>query len=78
MGVWNRIKSWEPELTERVGKVGVWKRLDLALLGGTKGMKAVWGREDAKVERQKDWRGKRKPAWGAGYRPMKWMSGRAV
>lgn len=54
MGVWNRIKSWKPELTERVGKVGVWKRLDLALLGGTKGMKAVWGREDAKVERQKD------------------------
>lgn len=53
MGVWNRIKSWMPELTERVGKVGVWKRLDLALLKGTKGMQAIWGWEEAKVEGRK-------------------------
>lgn len=71
MGVWNRIKSWKPALIEQVGKVGVWKRLDLALLSGTKGMEAVWGWEDAKVERQRDWRGQRKPRWGAGYRPIK-------
>lgn len=64
MGVWNRIKSWMPELTEQVGKVGVWKRLDLALLKGTKGM-GVGGSEGG---RQEGWRGKRMLGWGVGGR----------
>lgn len=51
MGVWNRIKSWIPKMTEQVGKVGVWKRWDLAiLLQRTKGMKAKMMREEATVE----------------------------
>lgn len=50
MGVWNRIKSWMAKLEERVGKVGVWKRLDLASLKRTKGMKAKRRWEEAKVE----------------------------
>lgn len=29
--------------------MGVWKRLDLALLSGTKGKEAVWGWRDVKV-----------------------------
>ncbi len=39
-----------PKLKEQVGKVGVWKRLDLASLKRTKAMKAKRQWEEAKVE----------------------------
>lgn len=41
------------KLKERVGKVGEWKRLDLASLKRTKGEKAKRWWEEAKVEGRK-------------------------
>lgn len=42
--MWKRRKRWMPKnANERVGKVGVWKRLDLASLKRTKGAKAKRG-----------------------------------
>lgn len=62
MGVWNRIKSWAPKLKERVGKVGVWKRLDLALLERTEGVKGKEGAGGSEGGRQRD-AGEGKEGW---------------
>lgn len=45
VGVWMRIKSLMPKLKERVGKVGVWKRLDLASLKRTQKDRRNEGKE---------------------------------
>ena len=45
VGVWMRIKSWMPKLKERVGKVGVWKRLDLASVKRTQKDRRNEGKE---------------------------------
>lgn len=57
VGVRKRIKSWVPKLKERVGKVGVWKRLDLALLERTRGVKGEEGAGGSEGGRQRRWRG---------------------
>lgn len=53
MGVWKRIKSWIPTLKERVEKVGVWKRLDLALLKRTERKKKQEEEEESEEEQRK-------------------------
>ena len=50
VGVWTRIKSWMPKLRERVGKVGVWKRLDLASLKRTQKDRRNEGKEAVGVK----------------------------
>lgn len=50
MGVWKRIKSWTPKPKERVGKVGVWRRLDFGSLKRTEETKSKRRWEEAKVE----------------------------
>lgn len=49
MGVWKRMKNWMTKLKARVGKVGVWKRLDLASLKRTEGTQAKKQWEEAEA-----------------------------